>query len=176
MQNVRATVTSQRLKGNISECKTARMVWNSGWHVRSFGTKIWAPETGWNSRPAAQQGSASLESAALRVWACVWVCACVWGRGRVCLLALAERPSGQEQMLHPHTQTPPERVRLSLLLLLSCLSAHSWPRQCRTYTLTERHSIIIIVLFCSIIVTNISLSVRTLLLECVATSSLMLLS
>lgn len=94
----------------------------------------------------------------------------------MCLLALAERPSGQEQMLPPHTQTPPERVCLSLLPLLSCLSARSRPRQRRTYTSTERRSIIIIVLFCSIVVTNNSLSVRTLLLERVVVSSLTLFS
>lgn len=36
------------------------------------------------------------------------VCVCVWECD--CLLALAGRPSGQEQMLHPHTPNSPNRV------------------------------------------------------------------
>ncbi len=71
------------LGGNIVECKTVRMVWNSGWRVRSFGTKIREPETGWNSRPAAQQASASLESAAVWFWVCVCVCVRMCARVRV---------------------------------------------------------------------------------------------
>lgn len=65
------------LGGNIAECKTVRLVWNSGWRVRSFGTRIRGPETGWNSHPAAQQASASLESAAVWFWVRVCVCMCV---------------------------------------------------------------------------------------------------
>lgn len=53
------------------------------------------------------------------------VCVCVCLRECECLLALAGRPSGQEQMLHPHTQTPPvECVYLCFVSFFLCLSVY----------------------------------------------------
>lgn len=66
----------------------------------------------------------------------LWVC--VWERECDCLLALAGRPSVQEQMLHPHTQTPPvERMYLCFV----SGSEYSRTRQCTTSTFTTRSPI-----------------------------------
>lgn len=70
------TRTSQRLKQKIRACKAARLWCEAARDVRgAVGRESEKPGSGWSSRADAQQGSASLESAAvLALTTCVCVC------------------------------------------------------------------------------------------------------